>query len=117
MLCDRNVAMANDAEELDTASTTDETLPDLRGLSILCRGLLRRLSATDVSVDAAEARDVMASFNLWAANMGVFRNGHHSLASRLKNTPQISGLLHRLLLMLRHDLGGSIPSYTETNGF
>jgi hypothetical protein len=47
----------------------------------------------------------MASFNIWAANMGVFHEGRQSLTSRLKSTPDISELAQQLLVALKWDLG------------
>ncbi|KAM5347455.1 hypothetical protein ACJ41O_010460 [Fusarium nematophilum] len=95
-------------EEEDTpsiAQTSDETLSDLRQISIRCRLLLHKLSTPpDSPTDGAEAREQMASFNIWASNMGVFREGRQSLSSRLKSAPEISELAQQLLLTLERDL-------------
>lgn len=99
--------MEGNDEEPTVAQTSDETLSDLRKLSIQCRALLHKLSANDgpTDTDGAEARELMASFNIWAANMGVFREGRQSLTSRLKSAPEISELVQQLLVALKRDLG------------
>ncbi|RSL95715.1 hypothetical protein CDV31_013773 [Fusarium ambrosium] len=88
-------------EGLEVSPTSDETLSDIRELSIRCRELLNRLSTDDGPADGTEARDLTASFNIWLANMGVFREGQQSLTSRLKNAPQISELVQQLLMALK----------------
>lgn len=97
--------MRKNDEDPAVSSTSDETLSDIRKLSIRCRDILHQLSADDGSVDRPEAREVMANFNIWATNMGVFREGQQSLASRLKSAPQISDLVQQLLVALERDLG------------
>lgn len=87
--------------------TSDSTLLDLRELSIRCRALLHQLSTDDGVDNGVEIRELKASFNIWAANMGVFNEGRQSLASRLKSVPKISKLVQQLLLVLQHDLGNS----------
>ncbi|RSL41640.1 hypothetical protein CEP54_015754 [Fusarium duplospermum] len=96
--------MEKNKEELAVPLTSDETLSDIRELSIRCRELLHQLSADDGPADGAEARELMAGFNIWAANMGVFRDGQQSLTSRLKNAPQICELVQQLLMVLERDL-------------
>lgn len=99
-------------------TTSNETLSDLRELSIRCRELLHELSTDDggaATAEGLEARELMATFNIWAANMGVFREGRQSLASRLQSTPQISELVRQLLELLKRDLCKSAPS--DDDGF
>ncbi|KAI0881979.1 uncharacterized protein GGS22DRAFT_171263 [Annulohypoxylon maeteangense] len=92
--------MEGNDEEPIIDHTSDKTLSDLRELSIQCRALLHQLPATA----GPEAIDLMASFNIWAANMGVFREGRQSLTSRLKSAPEISELVQQLLVALKRDL-------------
>lgn len=80
---------------------SEETLSDVRELSIRCRELLQRLSVHD----GARAREQMASLNIWAANMGVFRQGQQSIASRLSSAPEIGKLIQQLLKVLSRDIG------------
>ncbi|KAI0446278.1 hypothetical protein F4803DRAFT_568292 [Xylaria telfairii] len=98
--------METNNEESTIAQTSDETLSDLRELSIQCRELLHHLSVNNrpTSTDGAEARELMANFNTWAANMGVFREGLQSLNSRLKSAPDISKLVQQLLIALQRSL-------------
>lgn len=100
--------MNNDNGDLAGPPTSDETLSDIRELSTRCKELLRQLSTDYGPGGLVEVRDMMARFNIWAANMGVFREGRQSAASRLKNAPQIAELVHQLLVALRRDLGSSI---------
>ncbi|KAK2032674.1 hypothetical protein LX32DRAFT_167054 [Colletotrichum zoysiae] len=105
--------MESNDEDAAIFSTSDNTLSALRELSIRCKGLLHQLSAYDGLAGGAEARELKASFNIWAANMGAFREGQQSLASRLKSAPQISRLVQQLLLTLQHDLEKSLLQGNE----
>ena len=98
---------ADDVEESTLLQTSDVQLSNLRELSIPCRALLHQLSASNrrANTDVLEARESMASFNIWAANIGVFREGRQSLTSRLKSAPEISRLGQQLLSTLKRDLG------------
>lgn len=99
--------MEKNDEELAISPTSDVTLSHTRDLSIRCRELIHQLSAEDGSTDGAEARELMAGFNIWVANMGVFRDGQQSITSRLKSAPQISELVQQLLAVLERDLGNT----------
>ncbi|KAI5925583.1 hypothetical protein F4810DRAFT_659187 [Camillea tinctor] len=68
--------------------TSDETLSDLRELSIQCRALLHQLSANNEPIDTVrvEAREAMASFNIFIS------------------APEISELVQELLVALQFDL-------------
>ncbi|KAI1453987.1 hypothetical protein F4805DRAFT_441186 [Annulohypoxylon moriforme] len=92
--------MEENDEEPKIDQTSDKTLSDLRDLSIQCRALLHQLPANA----GPEAGELMASFNIWTANMGVFREGRQSLTSRLKSAPEISELVQQLLTALKRDL-------------
>ncbi|KAI1739865.1 hypothetical protein F4680DRAFT_126310 [Xylaria scruposa] len=94
--------MEENVEEQIIAQTSNETLSGLRELTIECRSLLHQLS---VDTNKVEAEDLMASFNIWAANMGVFSEGRQSLTFRLKSAPDISKLVQQLLVALKRDLG------------
>ncbi|KAK2009326.1 hypothetical protein LZ32DRAFT_620768 [Colletotrichum eremochloae] len=96
--------MENKNEEGLAVPTPDGTLLDIRELSIQCRELLHQFSTDDSPAEGAEARELMASFNIWVANMGVFHEGRQSVASRLRSAPQISELTQQLLVVLKHDL-------------
>lgn len=76
---------------------------DVRDVTIRCRELLHHLSLKDD--DEMVAKELMASFNVWAANMGVFRQGRQSLASILRSAPQIKEIVYQLLRVLKNDLG------------
>lgn len=97
--------MQDSDEELVDYETSNETLEDLRELSTGCRDLLHQISAEDGAEDQAEARELMASFNIWAMNMGAFRDGQQSIAARLRSAPQISKLVQQLLVVLKLELG------------
>ncbi|KAK1965186.1 hypothetical protein LY78DRAFT_107567 [Colletotrichum sublineola] len=96
--------MENKNEEGLAVPTPGGTLLDIRELSIQCRQLLHQFSTDDSPDEGAEARELMASFNIWVANMGVFHEGRQSVASRLRSAPQISELTQQLLVVLKHDL-------------
>lgn len=100
-----SIRMATDDEEQVIPQTPHETLSDLRDLSIRCRELLHQLSADNATAAGAEVAEIMANFNIWTANMGVFREGQRSLASRLNSSPQISELVQQLLVVFEHELG------------
>lgn len=103
--------METSDEKLGVSPTSDETLSGLCELSVQCGELLHQLSTDDGldDGDRAQARDTMAGFNIWAADLGVFCDGRQSLASRLKSVPKISELVQRLLVALRRDLGKFKP--------
>ncbi|KAI0543458.1 hypothetical protein F4679DRAFT_577614 [Xylaria curta] len=103
--------MEENIEEQIIAESSNETLSDLRELTIQCRALLHQLSFINrpTHTDRAEASDLMASFNIWAANMGVFRTGRQSLTFRLKSAPDISKLVQQLLVALKRNLAGLKP--------
>ncbi|KLU81030.1 hypothetical protein MAPG_00125 [Magnaporthiopsis poae ATCC 64411] len=82
---------------------SDVALAVLRGSAMQCRKLLHELSAGDDAA-AYETEDMMAAFNILAANMGIFRQGQHSLASRLQNAPEIASLVRQLLDALQRHL-------------
>lgn len=105
-----STTMESRDEDSAISPTSDDALLVLRDLSIQCRELLHQLTADGGVAGGAEAGELKASFNIWAANMGVFREGRQSLASRLKNAPQISRLVQQLLMTLRHYLGNSCNS-------
>ncbi|KAI1192322.1 hypothetical protein F5X97DRAFT_341081 [Nemania serpens] len=90
-------------EEPTTAQTPNETLADLRELSIQCRAILRQLSADDEPT-GAEAEKWTASFNVWAADMGVFHEDQQSLTSGLKSSPDVCEMVRQLLVALKRDL-------------
>lgn len=93
--------MSAEDEKRHVPQLSEERLSDLRELSIRCRELLHQLSIHD----GARVRDQMASFNIWAANMGVFREGQQSIAHRLSSAPETSKLIQQLLEVLRRDIG------------
>ncbi|KAF6831808.1 ankyrin repeat protein [Colletotrichum musicola] len=101
--------MTDDDEERISPLLSDSALTDIRDSAVQCRKLLHKLStACSVATDDAttyEAEEMMATFNILAHNMGIFRQGHHSLASRLQNVPDISSLVRQLLDTLQHHLG------------
>ncbi|CEJ90860.1 hypothetical protein VHEMI06614 [[Torrubiella] hemipterigena] len=78
-------------------------LLDIHTLASSCGDMLNRLCSQydEDSVSAREARKQLTSFNIWVASVGVFREGHHSLAARLKNTPEISNHTEQLLTSLK----------------
>ncbi|KAK1254167.1 hypothetical protein MKX08_008162 [Trichoderma sp. CBMAI-0020] len=96
--------MSEDEKHEDEAQhypqLSEERLSDLRESSIRCRELLHQLSIHD----GARVRDQMASFNIWAANMGVFRQGQQSIASRLSSAAEISKLVQQLLDTLKRNV-------------
>lgn len=83
---------------------SDAVLTDLRDSAVQCRKLLHELSACD-NAATYEAEEMMAAFNILAANMGIFRQGQHSLAARLQNVPEIASLARQLLDALQRHLG------------
>lgn len=101
--------MENSDEELAHPGTLNTMLVDLRELSTECRDLLHQISAENEAEDRPEARELMASFNIWTANMGTFREGQQSMASRLRSAPQIRELVQQLLVVLKLELGNSPP--------
>lgn len=68
--------------ELSVILTSDEMISDIRDASTRCKALLHGLSK-DGNTNASEAREEMASFNIWVADMGVFDEGRKSITSRL----------------------------------
>jgi hypothetical protein len=99
------MSVTNDDDDAKIAPLpSSAVLTDLRDSAVRCRKLLHELSAAD---DAAtyEAEEMAAAFNTAAANMGIFRQGEHSLASRLQNVPEIAGLVGQLLGALQRHLG------------
>ncbi|KAL7781727.1 hypothetical protein V8C43DRAFT_310825 [Trichoderma afarasin] len=83
--------------------TSDEMISDIRDASTRCKALLHGLSK-DGNTNADEAREEMASFNIWVADMGVFDEGRKSITSRLKSTPSLGKLIQQLLTVLEHEL-------------
>ncbi|RCI16787.1 hypothetical protein L249_2027 [Ophiocordyceps polyrhachis-furcata BCC 54312] len=59
---------------------------------------------TDSGPDGVQAREQLASFNIWTKVIGVFRHDRHSLMCRLKGEPNIKKLVGRLLHSLESDL-------------
>ncbi|KAL7919928.1 hypothetical protein ACQKWADRAFT_329278 [Trichoderma austrokoningii] len=92
--------MSVEDEKSDFPQLSEETLSDLRELCHRCKELLDILS----SRDGARVEDQKARFNIWAANMGVFRGGQHSIASRLSSAPEIIRLIHQLLVALKRSI-------------
>jgi hypothetical protein len=99
------IKMENQVDESSVLPISKQTLSDIRELSIRCRDLLNQMSTLDFVTDAANARDIMTSFNIWAANMGIFDEGRLSVAYRLKDAPQGSHLTEKLLIELERHLG------------
>ncbi|KAF4463390.1 serine threonine kinase [Fusarium albosuccineum] len=95
--------MANH-DDAPSSEASEETPPDLKEISVRCRALLHELSTSGNASNALAGTELMASFNIWAANMGVFRQGQQSLASRLRSAPDIRELVHQLLVALERDL-------------
>lgn len=105
-------SMSVEDEKQSLPQLSEETLSDLRELSIRCRELLHGLSTHD----GARVREQMASFNIWAANMGVFRKGQQSIASRLSSAPDISKLIQQLLETLKRDIGNQNAGRLSSKG-
>lgn len=79
-------------------------LTDLRDSALRCREILRKLSSVEGSMGSA-AEEMMATFNILAANMGIFRQGQHSLVARLQSAPEVADLILQLLDALDRRLG------------
>ncbi|PKK44987.1 hypothetical protein CI102_10616 [Trichoderma harzianum] len=60
--------------ELSIILTSDEMISDIRDASTRCKALLHGLSK-DGNTNAAEAREEMASFNIWVADMEKISKG------------------------------------------
>jgi hypothetical protein len=97
--------MDNQVDELSALPTSKQTLSGIRESSTRCRDLLNQISSLDSITDAADARDIITSFNIWAANLGIFDEGRLSVAYRLKDAPQGSHLTEKLLIELERHLG------------
>ncbi|KIL92993.1 hypothetical protein FAVG1_04174 [Fusarium avenaceum] len=96
--------MDDQVDDSSVLPTSKQTLSGIRELSIRCRDLLNQMATLDSITDAADARDIMTSFNIWAANLGIFDEGRLSVAYRLKDAPQVSHLTEKLLLELERNL-------------
>lgn len=48
--------------------------------------------------------DELGRFRIWAGNLGVFANGHASVDYRLRNDPDIKGIIERLLRRLEQNI-------------
>ncbi|CAJ0549768.1 Ff.00g033810.m01.CDS01 [Fusarium sp. VM40] len=96
--------MDDQVDDSSVLPTSKQTLSGIRELSIRCRDLLNQMSTLDSITDAADARDIMTSFNIWAANLGIFDEGRLSVAYRLKDAPQVSHLTEKLLIELERYL-------------
>lgn len=68
-----------------------------------CRNEFIKLSA---DVQDIWARDQMAQFNMWAANIGVLAKDQQSLDFRLKDIPAMHRIIRQLLKALEEDLIG-----------
>jgi hypothetical protein len=82
--------------------TYEDTL-SLAARARQCRNEFNKLSA---DVQDPWARDQMAQFNMWAANIGVLAKDHQSLDFRLKEIPTMYRLVRQLLRALEEDLIG-----------
>lgn len=94
-------------------------LLDIHTLASSCGDILNRLCSQydEDSISAREAKKQLTSFNIWVASVGVFREGHHSLAARLKSTPEISEHTEQLLASLKDVLGKYFPKHHVKNGY
>lgn len=99
------IKMDDQVDDSSVLPTSKQTLSGIRELSIRCRDLLNQMATLDSITDAADARDIMTSFNIWAANLGIFDEGRLSVAYRLKDAPQVSQLTEKLLIELERYLG------------
>ncbi|KAF7517070.1 hypothetical protein G7054_g13929 [Neopestalotiopsis clavispora] len=99
-------------EEQTLPPTSNDALSTLRELSIRCRELLQQLSARNGTAEKAETEGLATSFNIWMANMGVFREGRQSLESRLRSAPQTSELVRQLLMVLKRDLDNKVLQFS-----
>ncbi|KAF5005981.1 hypothetical protein FDECE_7607 [Fusarium decemcellulare] len=95
--------MSSQDDEPSTQNLS-ETLSNVKEISIRCKALLLELSADDRPTNGFAAREQAASFNTWAANMNIFREGQQSLAYQLRSAPEIGELAHQLLVVLERDL-------------
>jgi hypothetical protein len=77
-------------------------------LSLAARAAQCRNEFTKLSADVQDtwARDQMAQFNMWAANIGVLAKDQQSLDFRLKDIPAMHRLIRQLLKALEEDLIG-----------
>ncbi|KAI1173275.1 hypothetical protein F4777DRAFT_558292 [Nemania sp. FL0916] len=85
--------------------TSDKALSDIQGVSTECQKLFWKLSINrPINTTEPVMSDLMAAFNAWAANMGVFREDQLSLVARFKSAPDISKLIQQLLGALKRNL-------------
>ncbi|KAL8376138.1 hypothetical protein RB595_007312 [Gaeumannomyces hyphopodioides] len=97
------MSAVDDEDAKIAPSLSNTALAVLRDSATQCRQLLHELSARDDTA-TYETEEMMAAFNILAANMGIFRQGQHSLASRLQNVPEIASLVRQLLDALQRHL-------------
>ncbi|CZR67541.1 uncharacterized protein PAC_17440 [Phialocephala subalpina] len=81
--------------------SNEESASSLAAHTLSCRNEFSKMSS---DVDNTWARDQMAQFNMWTANIGVLAKGHQSLAYRLKDIPEIVALILQLLCALEKNL-------------
>ena len=83
-----------------------ESSSSLATRSLACREQLKKLATSweDCHTQNGWARNQTAQFNIWATNIGVFAEGHHSLDYRLKDIPETGELIALLLSALEKDL-------------
>lgn len=96
--------------------SSDAQLLDIRQIATRCRELLLLLAKpNELSGNPdSEASKQLTSFNIWAANVGVFRAASQSLAARLKSIPDISTSMQKILTNLEGKLGKKMRLNCET---
>ncbi|CEJ87213.1 hypothetical protein VHEMI04340 [[Torrubiella] hemipterigena] len=82
--------------------SSDAQLLDICQIATRCRELLLSLAKPNENSGNpdSEASKQLTSFNIWAANVGVFRAASQSLAARLKSIPDISTSMQKILTNL-----------------
>lgn len=102
-----NESLPNVPEGLELPVASDTQLQDIRSTATRCRALLQKLAKADeLSAQTdTEAIKQLTAFNIWAANVGVFRPGQQSLAARIKSLPETSASIQQFLLSLEANLG------------
>lgn len=99
--------LQNIQEAVELLVPSDEALADIGSAAARCQALLESLSGrnSELLEENGDAAKQLTNFNIWAAGVGAFRDGHESLTLRLKSAPELGSQISQLLTSLALNLG------------
>lgn len=88
-------------DSMEIRAQAGECLDDLKLLRDIEVQVQESRMVPDLFADELKAEDQLARFEIWAANIGVFADGHASLDHRLRDSTDARNLMKTFLESLK----------------